>query len=81
LGFLFCFGYYQTSIFCTIGALILILLFYLTSRLLGSCYNDESKSAGGKDRNRARRNYLMNLKSEHEIIMLHEKLDSLIKHQ
>jgi uncharacterized membrane protein len=34
-----------------------------------------------KDRNRARRNYLMNLKSEHEIIMLHEKLDSLIKHQ
>jgi uncharacterized membrane protein len=78
-GILFCFGY-QTSI-CTIGDSYPYFLFYPTSRLLGSCYNDESKSAGGKDRNRARRNYLMNLKSEHEIIMLHEKLDSLIKHQ
>jgi len=34
-----------------------------------------------KDRERARKDYLINLKSELEIRMLHEKLDNLIKHQ
>lgn len=34
-----------------------------------------------KDRERARKDYIINLKSELEIRMLHEKLDNLIKHQ
>lgn len=34
-----------------------------------------------KDRERARKDYLINLKSELEIRMLHEKLDNLIRHQ
>ncbi len=34
-----------------------------------------------KDRDRARKDYLINLKSELEIRMLHEKLDHLIRHQ
>ncbi|WP_367771104.1 DUF1003 domain-containing protein [Flavobacterium sp. WC2421] len=34
-----------------------------------------------KDRDRARKDYMINLKSELEIRMLHEKLDHLIRHQ
>jgi len=34
-----------------------------------------------KDRDRARKDYMINLKSELEIRMLHEKLDHLITHQ
>jgi uncharacterized membrane protein len=34
-----------------------------------------------KDRERARKDYMINLKSELEIRMLHEKLDHLIRHQ
>lgn len=34
-----------------------------------------------KDRDRARKDYLINLKSELEIRMLHEKIDHLIQHQ
>ncbi|UQD56482.1 DUF1003 domain-containing protein [Flavobacterium sp. K5-23] len=34
-----------------------------------------------KDRERARKDYMINLKSELEIRMLHEKLDHLVKHQ
>ncbi|SEA98137.1 Uncharacterized membrane protein [Flavobacterium gillisiae] len=34
-----------------------------------------------KDRDRARRDYMINLKSELEIRMLHEKLDHLVRHQ
>jgi uncharacterized membrane protein len=34
-----------------------------------------------KDRERARKDYLINLKSELEIRMLHEKMDHLIRHQ
>lgn len=34
-----------------------------------------------KDRERARKDYMINLKSELEIRMLHEKLDHLVRHQ
>ena len=34
-----------------------------------------------KDRDRAKKDYMINLKSELEIRMLHEKLDHLIMHQ
>ncbi|HNC31775.1 MAG TPA: DUF1003 domain-containing protein, partial [Cyclobacteriaceae bacterium] len=34
-----------------------------------------------KDRDRARKDYMINLKSELEIRMLHEKIDHLIIHQ
>ena len=34
-----------------------------------------------KDRERAKKDYMINLKSELEIRMLHEKIDHLIMHQ
>ena len=34
-----------------------------------------------KDRDRARKDYMINLKSELEIRVLHEKIDHLIMHQ
>ena len=34
-----------------------------------------------KDRERSKRDYMVNLKSELEIRMLHEKIDHLIMHQ
>ena len=34
-----------------------------------------------KDRERAKKDYMINLKSELEISMLHEKIDHLIMHQ
>jgi uncharacterized membrane protein len=36
---------------------------------------------GEKDREKAQNDYMVNLKSELEIRMLHEKLDHLIMHQ
>jgi uncharacterized membrane protein len=34
-----------------------------------------------KDRNRAKKDYMINLKSELEIRMIHDKIDHLIMHQ
>jgi uncharacterized membrane protein len=52
------------------------------SRGLGDVYKRQSQNRQEeKDRERAKKDYMINLKAELEIRMLHEKIDHLILHQ
>jgi uncharacterized membrane protein len=53
----------------------------MSCSLAGTGHYDEPEQAGRKDRERARNDYMVNLKSELEIRMLHEKIDHLMLHQ